>query len=181
MAEIADNSIVKRHAVKRNLKEEEKPWRNYKRESAFNVFLTVEIPSEGYNDLALFLNSAKNNIYGIIVEELGVRGALKFYLTLRPQLLRIDPDGFERSSTPYLCSLPTIVLESSNIREQIDESCERIIELLSSHEGEGSGFTFDCILQCLVNIATYDVVGEFNAYSTAEIYPKQESYGEYRE
>ena len=71
----------------------------------------------------------------------------------------IDPDGHETISTPYVSSLPTIVLESSDIREQIDEAGDRIKELLSSHEGEGSGFTLDSILDCQLNIATYDIVG----------------------
>ena len=86
-----------------------------------------------------------------------MRGALKFYLTVRPQLSRIDSDGHETISTPYLCSLPTIVLESSDIHAQLEEAGDRIKELLSSHEGEGSGFTLDCILECQLNIATYDM------------------------
>ena len=84
---------------------------------------------------------------------------MKFYLTLRPQLSRTDPDGNETISTPYLCSLPTIVLESSDIHEQLDEAGERIKELMSTHEGEGSGFTLDSILDCQLNIATFDVIG----------------------
>ena len=83
---------------------------------------------------------------------------LKFYLTVRPQLSRIDPDGNETNSTPYLCSLPTIILEGSDIHDLLDETGDRIKELLSSHEGEGSGFTLDSILDCQLNIATYDIV-----------------------
>ena len=82
-----------------------------------------------------------------------------FILTVRPQLSRIDPDGHETISTPYLCSLPIIVLESSDIHAQLEEAGDRIKELLSSHEGEGSGFTLDCILECQLNIATYDIIG----------------------
>ena len=150
---------TKRRAAKRPREEEAKPWRNWKRKSCLNVFLTVEVPSKGYCDLIEFLKDTKNDIHDIIVEELRVRKAMKFYLTVRPQLSRIDPDGHETISTPYLCSLPTIVLESSDIREQIDEAGDRIKELLSSHEGEGSGFTLDSILDCQLNIATYDIVG----------------------
>ena len=123
------------------------------------MFLTVEVPSKGYCDLIEFLKDTRNDVHDIIVEELGVRRAMKFYLTVRPQLSRIDPDGHETISTPYLCSLPTIILESSDIHEQLDEAGDRIKELLSSHEGEGSGFTLDSILDCQLNIATYDIVG----------------------
>ena len=158
MAEIVDQT--KHRAAKRRHEEEAKPWRNWNRKSAFNTFLTVEVPSKGYCDLIEFLKDTRTDIHDIIVEELGVRRALKFYLTLRPQLSRTDPDGNEAISTPYLCSLPTIILESSDIPGQIDEAGDRIKELLSSHEGKGSRFKLDYILECQLNIATYDIVGE---------------------
>ena len=130
-----------------------------KRKSAFNTFLTIEILFDGYCDMTEFLKDTKNAIHGIIVEELGVRGALQYYLTLRPQLSRSDPDENEAASTPYLCSLPSIVLASSDILRQIDEAGDRIEELLEIHEGQGSGFKLDCILDCQLNIASYDNIG----------------------
>ena len=156
---MADRTNVKHSAEKRRHEEEAKPWRNWKRKWCLNTFLTVEVPSKEYCDLIGFLKDTKNDIHDIIVEELGIRRALKFYSTVRPQLSRSDPDGHETISTPYLCSLPTIVLESSDIHAQLDEAGDRIKELLSSHEGEGSGFTLDYILECQLNIATYDVIG----------------------
>ena len=113
MFEIVDQT--KHRAAKRRHEKEAKPWRNWKRKSCLNTFLTVEVPSKEYCDLIEFLKDTKNIIHGIIVEELGIRRALKFYLTVRPQLSRTDPDGHETISTPYLCSIPTIVLESSDI------------------------------------------------------------------
>ena len=62
-------------------------------------------------------------------------------------------------STPYLCSTPFIVLQSSDIHEQINEAGERIKHLLDIHEGRGSGFSLDRILEFHLNIATYDVIG----------------------
>ena len=157
MAEIL--SQTKHRAAKRCHEEEAKPWRNWSRKSCLNTFLTVEVPSKEYFDLIEFLKDRKDDIHDIITEELGKRRAMKFYLTVRPQLSRTDPDGHETISTPYLCSIPTIVLESSDIRGQIDEAGDRINELLSSHEGEGSGFKLDSISECQLNIATYDIVG----------------------
>ena len=110
-------------------------------------------------DLLEFLLNTKNDIHDIIAEEVGVRGALKFYFTVRPQLSRTDTDGNETISTPYLCSTPSIVLQSSDIHEQINEAGDRIKHLLDIHEGRGSGFSLDCILECQLNIATYDVIG----------------------
>ena len=157
MAEILDQT--KHRAAKRRHEEEAKPWRNWKRKSVFNTFLTGEVPTNRHCDLLEFLESIKNNVHDIIADEVGVRGALKFYLTLRPQLSRIDSDGHETISTPYLCLTPSIVLQSSNIHEQIDEASDRIKHLLDIHEGRGSGFSLDCILEWQLNIATFDVIG----------------------
>ena len=133
--------------------------RNWERKSSLDVFLTIELPTDGHRDLLEFLLNTKNDIHDIIAEEVGVRRALKFYLTVRPQLSRIDPDGIEKVSTPYLCSTPSIVLESTDIHEQIDKAGDRIKHLLDLHEGRGSGFSLDRILECQLNIATFDVIG----------------------
>ena len=90
MAEIVDQT--KHRAAKRRHEEDLKPWRNWKRKSAFNVFLTIDVPTNGHCDMTEFLKDIKNDIHGIIVEELGIRRALKFYLTVRPRLSRIDSD-----------------------------------------------------------------------------------------
>ena len=133
------------HAIKNSRKIQEKPtvigknpWALSEKPYITTIELNIEIPE---------------------FEELRVRRALKFYLTVRPQLSRTDPDGNETNSTPYLCSLPIIILEGSDIHDLLDETGDRIKELLSSHEGEGSGFTLDSILDCQLNIATYDIVG----------------------
>ena len=157
MAEIVDQ--IKHRAVKRQHEDEAKPWRNWKRKSSLGVFLTVEVPTDGHRDLFEFFLNTKNDIHDIIAEEVGLRGALKFYLTVRPQLKRIDPDGIEKVSTPYLCSTPSIVLQSSDIHKQIDKAGDRIKHRLDLHEGRGSGFSLDRILECQLNIATFDVIG----------------------
>ena len=157
MAEIVDRT--KHRAANRPHEDDMKPWRNWKRKSAFNTFLTVEVPTNGHCDLIEFLKDTKNDKHDIIVEELGVRKALKFYLIVRPQLSRIDPDGIETFSTPYLCSTPIIVLQSLDIHEQINEAGVHIKHLLDIHEGRGSGFSLDRILECQLNIANYDVIG----------------------
>ena len=51
------------------------------------------------------------------------------------------------------------MLQSSDILEQINEAGDRIKHLLDIHEGRGSGFSLDCILECQLNIATFDVIG----------------------
>ena len=105
---------------------------NWKRKSSLSVFLTVEVPTDGHRDLFEFFLNTKNDIHNIIAEEVGLRGALKFYLTVRPQLSRIDPDGIEKVSTPYLCSTPSIVLQSLDIHEQIDKAGAVIVSNICS-------------------------------------------------
>ena len=48
------------------------------------------------------------------------------------------------------------MLQSSDIHEQ---ASDRIKHLLDIHEGRGSGFSLDCILECQLNIATFNVIG----------------------
>ena len=43
--------------------------------------------------------------------------------------------------------------------KQIDEAGDRIKELLEIHEGRGSGFSLDFILDCQLNIASNDNIG----------------------
>ena len=54
---------------------------------------------------------------------------------------------------------PYIVLQSTDIHEQIDKAGDRIKHLLDLHEGRGSGFSLNYILECQLNIATFDVIG----------------------
>ena len=117
---------TKHTAAKRRHEEGAKPWKNWKRKSAFNTFLTVDVPFNGYCDVIEFFKDTKNDIHDSIVRELEVRRELKFYLTVCQQLSRSDLDGNETISTPYLCSLPTKTLESSDIPEQLDEAGDRI-------------------------------------------------------
>ena len=157
MAELVDHT--NHRAAKRRHEEEAKPWRNWKRKSSLDVFSTVEVPTDGHRDLLEFSLNTENDIHDIIAEKVEVRRALKFYLNVRPQLSRIDLDGVETISTPYLCSTPSIVLQSTDIHEQIDKAGDRIKHLLDLHEGRGSGFSLDRILECQLNIATFDVIG----------------------
>ena len=46
-------------ATKRRHEEDVKPWITWNRKSAFNTFLTIEIPSKGYCDMTEFLKDTK--------------------------------------------------------------------------------------------------------------------------
>ena len=94
-----------------------------------------------------------------IEKELVDRKALKFYLTVNLELERISAEGVEVTSEPYLHSLPFVVLESSDLDEEYQTASDRLKELLDVFQGQGSGFSLKSLLECTVNVATYDVVG----------------------
>ena len=59
----------------------------------------------------------------------------------------------------YLHSLPSVVLESTDLDEQYQTASDRLKQLLEVFQGEGSGFSLKAVLGCTVNVATYDVIG----------------------
>ena len=130
------------------------------RQSVGNTFSTIDIPVGTSRDLTVFLEQAKGDICEKIEDELCARNALKFYLIVRTQLYRTTSDGDEQIANPYICSVPKILLQSTDIGGEIDVAGERIKELLATHEGQGSGFKLDLILECQLQIATYDRIGE---------------------
>ena len=105
------------------------------RKSIQNTFASIPIQLTEENDMNEFLNSAKDEIRAKISEELDERNALKFYLIVKAQLSRTTSDGDEQLANPYFCSVPKIVLHSTDIEDEIDIAGERIKELLSTHEG----------------------------------------------
>ena len=117
------------------------------------------IPVGTSRDLTVFLEQAKGDICEVIENELVERKALKFYLTVNPELERISTEGEEVTSAPYLHSLPSVVLESTDLEEQYQTASDRLKDLLDVFQGEGSGFTLRSILGCTLNVATYDVIG----------------------
>ena len=127
--------------------------------SVGNTFATVSIPTRDAIDLNEFLNSAKHEICNVISNELDERKALKFYLSVNLELERNSVDGEVTTTTPYLHSLPAVVLESSDLNEQYQTASERLKDLLDVFQGEGSGFTLKSVQECTVNVATYDVIG----------------------
>ena len=127
--------------------------------SVGNTFATVSIPTRDAIDLNEFLNSAKDEICSVISNELVERKALKFYLSVNLELERNSVDGEVTTTTPYLHSLPSVVLESSDLEEQFQTASERLKDLLDVFQGEGSGFTLKSVQECTVNVATYDVIG----------------------
>ena len=129
------------------------------RSSIGNTFSSIEIPVDNDTDLLEFLARVKDEIEGLIVAQLGERGALKFYLTVKTQLSRTSTDGLEQITTPYFCSIPVIVLQSTDIGDEIDIAGHRIKELLATHESQGSGFKLDFISDCQLHVATYDKIG----------------------
>ena len=129
------------------------------RKSIGNTFASIPIRVIHDIDMNEFLAQAKGEIHQKISEELNERNALKFYLNLKTQLSRTSTDGEEQIATPYFCSIPKIILYSTDIGGEIDIAGDRIKELLATHEGQGSGFKLDTILDCQLHVANYDRIG----------------------
>ena len=129
------------------------------RKSIQNTFASIPIQVTEEDDMNEFLNSAEDEIHRKISEELDERNAMKFYIIVKTQLSRTSSDGDEQIATPYFCSIPKIILHSTDIEDEIDVAGERIKKLLSTHEGQGSGFKMDLVLDCQLQVATYDRIG----------------------
>ena len=129
------------------------------KKSVGNTFSTVSIPTRDAIDFTEFLNTAKDEICGVISNELDERKALKFHLSVNLELERNSVDVAVTTATPYLHSLPSVVLESSDLEEQYQTAANRLKDLIDVFQGEGSGFTLRSVQECTVNVATYDVVG----------------------
>ena len=159
-ATVSYRSILKRHLATNQEVPSKKPrLERTVRSSIGNTFSSIEIPVDNDTDLLEFLARVKDEIEGLIVAQLGERGALKFYLTVKTQLSRTSTDGLEQITTPYFCSIPVIVLQSTDIGDEIDIAGHRIKELLATHESQGSGFKLDSISDCQLHVATYDKIG----------------------
>ena len=96
------------------------------RKSIDNTFATLPIRVAEDIDMNEFLAQAKEEIHRKISEELDERNALKFYLNVKTQLSRTTADGDEQITTPYFCSIPKIILHSTDIGEEIDVAGERV-------------------------------------------------------
>ena len=129
------------------------------KKSVGNTFASIPIRVTQDIDMNEFLAQAKGEILQKISEELNERNALKFYLNVTTQLSRTSTDGEEQITTPYFCSIPKIILHSTDIGSEIDIAGERVKELLATHEGQGSGFKLDTILDCQLHVANYDRIG----------------------
>ena len=129
------------------------------RQSIGNTFSTIDIPDGTSGDLTVFLDQAKSDICGTIEKELVERKALKFYLSVNLELERNSVDSAVTTTTPYLHSLPSVVLESRALDEEHQTASDRLKDLLDVFQGEGSGFTLKSVQECTVNVASYDVIG----------------------
>ena len=74
----------------------------------------------------MIMEQAKKDIFDVITNELNERKALKFYLTVNFELERTSVDGGVTATTPYLHSLPCVVLESGDLEEQFHTASDRI-------------------------------------------------------
>ena len=127
--------------------------------SVSNTFLSISIPVNDAPDLEQFLINSRDAISSIISQELVQRKALKYYLTIQLELDRLTVQAECETATPYIHSIPTIILESTDFNETYQIASDRLSSLLSTFQDQGSGFSLRRLIGCHVNIATLDSVG----------------------
>ena len=142
--------------------------------SVSNTFVTISLPVNDAPDLEQFLINSRDAISGIISRELVQRKALKYYLTVRVELERLSIGAERETATPYLHSIPAIILESTDFNETFQVASDRLSSLLATFQEQGSGFSLQRLIECHVNIATLDPVrGSSYIPLSAYIQPKK--------
>ena len=143
--------------------------------SVSNTFVSISFPTYDAPDLEQFLINSKTDISGIISEELVQRKALKYYLSIRVELERLSVAGESETATPYIHSIPTIILESTDSNETY--RIARLTGYLPYYppsKAKGSGFSLLRLIECCINIATYDAVGGFVVHSATLLHRIEE-------
>ena len=121
--------------------------------------MSISFPTYDAPDLEQFLINSRTDISGIISEELVHRIALKYYLSIRVELEKLSVAGESETATPYIHSIPTIILKSTDFNETYRVASDRLSSILSTFQGQGSGFSLLRLIECCINVATYDAVG----------------------
>ena len=128
--------------------------------SVENTFATIPIACEDNDrDILTFLERIRQEVKEIVLEELDKRKALRFYITVNPELQRISVDGDNYLASPYLHSRPAVVLYGTDLDEKIESAYARLTDLLECFQEKGSVFSLSHVASCAVNIVTYNVVG----------------------
>src|SRR6218665_2436319 len=84
--------------------------------------------------------------------------SVKWNLSLDTEFHREGPDGLATKIT-YFKSIPEILLNTSQIPEQLQDAVNRIGSLTEVFTAEGSGWVVDRIKNVTLHIATYDPIG----------------------
>ena len=84
--------------------------------------------------------------------------SIKWNLALDTSFHRVGPDGLA-TNIAYFKSSSEILLNSSQIPNQIQDAINRISALTDTYTADGSGWVVDGIKNVTMHIATYDPIG----------------------
>ena len=155
--ELSTSSARKRlHAADESSPTKKRRVEHSVQKSVGNTFATIPIQVSENIDMNEFLNSAKDEIRTKISEEMDERNALKFYIIVKAQLSRTNSDGDEQIATPYFCLIPKIILQSTDIADEIDTAGERIKKFwhLTKDMDQGSNWISYRIVNCKLRRTT---------------------------
>ncbi|VDH96056.1 Hypothetical predicted protein [Mytilus galloprovincialis] len=114
-----------------------------KREAVGGIFGTVDIKPKTQLDVETFIRLSWGKIRSTISEGLVEKKGLKVEILLHVEMVRIIPATSENNyANPIFRSASRVILESSDLDEEIAQMEDKIKESMEAFNAKGSGWTF---------------------------------------
>ncbi len=125
-------------------------------QEAFDVFTVHSIyPSNPEVDLLSFFNESKLEIKSTLINELELKGAMKWYLTTQVVLSRMDVEENEERISPHFRSKCMVDLTFDTIESNIDQSIGKMLTSFEEFIQRGSQWELIAINHLEVRTAKY--------------------------
>ena len=95
-------------------------------------------------------------VKNILNQELQLKSAIKWYLSVKVKMVKIDSDGqVSEEAEPYFTSRCYTLLQSDDLEEQLQEATQKIMDDFENFIREGSGWVLEKVLKVFVNVGHY--------------------------
>ena len=95
-------------------------------------------------------------VKNILNQELQHKSAIKWYLSVKVKMVKIDSDGqVSEEAEPYFTSRCYTLLQSDDLEEQLQEAIQKIMDDFENFIREGSGSVLEKVLKVFVNVGHY--------------------------
>lgn len=127
-----------------------------KREAVGGIFGTVDIKPKTQLDVETFIRLSWGKIRNTISEGLAEKKGLKVEILLHVEMVRIIPATSENNyANPIFRSASRVILESSDLDEEIAQMEDKIKESMEAFNAKGSGWTFGHIEKLEIQLNEY--------------------------